>query len=90
VVDLGESQDIAQIDLTTIGSPTEVSYFVSDTDPTAVAGLEKIGGGTTEGDRLSTSLDEPVTGQYLVVWLTALPPVGADFRGEVAEVEVSG
>jgi serine/threonine protein kinase len=90
VVDLGQSREISQVDLTTIGSPTEVSYFVSDSDPTAVAGLDKVGGGTTEGDTLSTTFDDPVTAQYLVVWLTSLPPVGADFRGEVAEVVVSG
>ncbi len=90
VIDLGESQEFSQIDLTTIGSPTAVSYFVSDTDPQAVAGLERIARGTTEGDALSTTLDEPVSAQYLVVWLTSLPPVGEDFRGEVAEVVVSG
>ena len=90
VVDLGETREFTQIDLTTVGSPTRVSYFVSDTDPTAVAGLQRVGRGTTEGDTLSTTLDEPASGQYLVVWLTALPPVGDDFRGEVAEVVVSG
>ncbi|MFD1947021.1 protein kinase family protein [Nocardioides aestuarii] len=90
VIDLGETREFTQVDLTTIGSPTDVSYFVSDTDPTAVAGLQRIGRGTTEDDTLSTTLDEPASGQYLVVWLTALPPVGGDFRGEIAEVVVSG
>lgn len=90
VLDLGESRDISRIDLTTIGSPTTVKYFVSDTDPQAVQGLQRIAQGTTEGDSLTTTLDEPVTAQYLVVWLTRLPPVGDDFRGEVAEVVVSG
>ncbi len=90
VIDLGSSQEVSQVELTTVGSPTRVRYFLSEEDPTAVAGLDQIGGGTTRNDRLRTRLDEPATGQYLVVWLTRLPAVGEDFRGEVAEVVVSG
>ena len=90
VVDLGESQEVAQVDLTTLGSPMEVSYYLSDDDPTAVAGLEPVAGGTVTGDRLRTTLDEPATGRYLIVWITSLPPVGADFRADVAEVGVRG
>ena len=36
------------------------------------------------------SLDEPATGRYVVVWLTALPAVAGGFRGEVAEVGAPG
>jgi hypothetical protein len=89
VIDLGESQEVAQIDLTTIGSPMDVTYFLSDSDPAAVAGLEPLESGQVTDDRLRTRLDEPATGQYLVVWITSLPPVGGDFRAEIAEVVVS-
>ena len=89
VIDLGESQEVAQIDLTTVGTPTDVTYYLSDTDPTAVVGLEPIAEVTASQERLRTRLDEPATGQYLVVWLTSLPAVGSDFRGEIAEVVVS-
>ena len=89
VIDLGESQEVAQIDLTTLASPLDVTYFLSDSDPTAVAGLDPIGEGTVEQDRLRTRLDEPATGRYLVVWITSLAPLGEDFRAEIAEVVVS-
>ena len=62
---------------------------VEATDPAAVAGLEPLESGQVTDDRLRTRLDEPATGQYLVVWITSLPPVGGDFRAEIAEVVVS-
>ena len=68
----------------------DVSYYLSDDDPTAVAGLEPVASGTVTGDKLRTTLDEPATGRYLIVWITSLPPVGGDFRAEVAEVGVRG
>ena len=59
VVDLGERREFTRIDLTTVGSPTDVSYFVSDTDPTGVAGLESIGRGTTQDDTLAGGAGGP-------------------------------
>ena len=44
---------------------------------------------TVDSDRSITTLDEPATGRYLVVWLTPLPEVDGGFRGEIAEVVVS-
>ena len=69
----------------------DVSYYLSDDDPTAVAGLEPVAERHRRpSDKLRTTLDEPATGRYLIVWITSLPPVGADFRAEVAEVGVRG
>ena len=90
VVDLGESREVSQVDLTTLGSPMAVTYYLTDDDPTEVAGLEPTASGRVAGDQLRTTLDEPTSGHYLVVWVTALPPVGSDFRAEVAEIEVRG
>lgn len=90
VVDLGEPQEVARIDLTTLGSPMDVTYYVTEEDPSAVAGLDPVAQGTVKGDRMRRTLEEPVSGRYLVVWLTSLPPVGGDFRAEVAEVVVRG
>ena len=89
VVDLGEPREVAQIDLTTVGSPTDVTYFLTDSDPSAVADLEPVAQETVSQERLRTRLDTPVSAQYLVVWITSLPAFGADFRAEIAEVVVS-
>ena len=90
VVDLGESAEVAQIELTTVGTPTDVTYYLTDQDPTGVADLEPLTRVTLDRERVRTSLDEPASGRYLVVWLTELPAVPAGFQGVVAEVVVRG
>jgi serine/threonine kinase PknH len=89
-VDLGESREVAAIDLTVVGAPTDVTYFLTDQQPTGVADLTPLEEVTLDGERLRTRLDEPATGRYLVVWLTSLPAVSDGFRAEIAEVVVSG
>jgi hypothetical protein len=88
-VDLGEDREVAQIDLTLVGAPTEVTYYLTDTEPTAVADLTPLEQVTVDGPESTTTLDEPAAGRYLVVWLTELPEVDGGFRGEIAEVVVS-
>ncbi len=88
-VDLGEDREVSQVDLTLVGAPTEVTYYLTDTEPTAVAGLTPLEQVTADRTSSTTTFDEPATGRYLVVWLTALPEVNGGFRGEIAEVVVS-
>lgn len=89
LLDLGSSQPVSEVDLTMVGEPTDVSLYVTDEAPDAVAGLDPVATATL-GTSDTVALDAPVTGRYVVVWLTSLPAVGGDFRGEVAEVEVRG
>lgn len=89
-VDLGRSQQVSQIDLTVVGTPTGVTYYLTDQEPTAVGDLEPLASAKLDQPRGQARLDEPATGRYLVVWLTRLPAVSDGFRGEIAEVEVSG
>ena len=88
-VDLGEAREVSRIDLTLVGAPTEVAYYLTETEPTAIADLTPLEEVTLDRTSSTTTLDEPVTGRYLVVWLTALPEVDGGFRGEIAEVVVS-
>ncbi len=89
VVDLGAERDVTALDLTLLGSPTGVSVYVTDDAPTDVTDLDPDATGTADEEQLVLELDEPVAGQYVVVWLTALPSDGGDgFRGEVAEIAV--
>lgn len=89
VVDLGGSQEISQIDLTLVGAPSEVTYYLTDEQPNAIKGLSALEQVSADRPQVRTRLDEPATGQYLVVWFTSLPEVDGGFRGEIAEVEVS-
>ncbi len=89
VIDLGEQRQVSGIDLTLVGLPTGLSYYLADTPPTEVADLEPVTIETAENESLSLDLDEPVAGRYLVVWLTSLPTQGVGFRGGISEVRVA-
>ena len=41
-------------------------------------------------EALPDDLDEAVSGRYVTVWLTILPPVEGGFRGTITEVQVLG
>ncbi len=90
VVDLGDEREVAAVDLTLGGSPTNLTLFAADEAPSGVGGLTEIGAADQAGERAEVVLDEPVATRYVVVWLTALPAVEGGFRGDVREITVLG
>ncbi|GAB3015647.1 hypothetical protein GCM10011376_05610 [Nocardioides flavus (ex Wang et al. 2016)] len=89
VVDLGSTQAVRQVRVTTEGGQTSLAAYVTSEPPTGIAGLTPIGTASGAGD-LTIDLDEAVSGRYVTVWLTLLPPVDGGFRGTVSEVQVLG
>jgi len=90
VLDLGADHTVSEVDLTMVGSPTQVQVFVLPEAPTSLQGAEVAGQTTVTGARGAVRLDPAVDGRYVVVWLTELPAVPGGFRGQVAEVVVKG
>ncbi len=88
-LDLGSSQSVSGVDLTLVGSPTDVSIYVTDKAPVGIRTLTPAATGSG-GTRQQLTLDQPATGRYVTVWLTSLPQIDSGFRGEVAEVVVRG
>lgn len=87
VVDLGGEQAVREVDLRLVGEPSGISLYVTADQPTDLDGLDPVLSQSV-GTSDTLTLEEPVSGRYLVVWFTALPAVGGDFRGEVAEIAV--
>ncbi|WP_166135148.1 protein kinase family protein [Nocardioides ochotonae] len=91
VLDLGSSQDVSEVQLSLRGEPTTVEVFVSDDAPTATPGEAGSPVATQEiGASGKVTLEEPVRGRYVTLWLTSLPSVSDGFRAELAEVVVRG
>lgn len=90
VIDLGAVHDVSEVDLTLVGESTGVSLYVTGQSPTAVAGLTPAATVDAAHTRQRVTLDEPVRGRFLTVWLTSLPQAEGGYRGEVAEVTVRG
>lgn len=89
VLDLGATIGVREIDIATLGGPTAVSVYVTETAPTSVSDLTPVGTAAGNGG-LAVALDEPVSGQFVTVWLTSIPPVEGGFRGTIADVVVKG
>ena len=51
VLDLGESRSVSAVDLTLIGSPTDVSLYLTGTAPTDVADLKPVATASITGER---------------------------------------
>jgi hypothetical protein len=90
VLDLHDSHEVSAVDLTTVGSPTDISIYVTDEPPKNLDGLQPAGTTTVTGTKGTVTLDQPVTGRYVVVWLTRLPAVPGGFRGGIAGAVVRG
>ena len=90
VLDLHRSHDVSEVDLTTVGSPTGISIYVTADAPQNLQGLQVAGSTDVTGTKGTVSFDEPVTGRYVVVWLTELPAVPGGFRGGIAAAVVQG
>ncbi len=89
VVDLGEQRQVSGVDVSFVGTPTEVSLYLTDPAPTEVAGLDPVTTETADSESLAVDFDEPVAGRYLVVWLTSIPAGADGFRGEIANIRVA-
>ncbi len=89
IVDLGTTKGVRQVVVGTSGGATSLAAYVTTTAPTGIADLTPVG--TASGtDDLTITLDEPVSGQYVTIWLTLLPSVSDGFRGTVTSVQVLG
>ncbi|MET9782193.1 protein kinase family protein [Nocardiopsis alba] len=94
LLDLGSSQEVHEVDLTLPAREYGVQVRVGDTnsvsdDASLDAGLPVAWEGSINGEQVVT-LDESVSGQYVLIWFTSLPTDEGRYRGSIVEVEVRG
>ncbi|MGI8524390.1 MAG: protein kinase family protein [Nocardioides sp.] len=89
-LDLGATHTVSEVDLSLVGTPSDLSIYVGDTPPRGVRGLTPAGSASGAGETAKVSLDPAAKGRYVTVWLTSLPAVSGGFRGEIAEARVLG
>ena len=91
LVDLGSPKQVSEVSASFVGSPTSFEVLAADEGsaaPTTAEGLTRVGGQKQAGPQADTTLDQPVTTQYLVVWLTSLPTASGGYVGQIAEIVV--
>lgn len=96
IVDLGETHAVSSVTVSLIGSPTDLELRAapaSATSPPSDSADEYnvVAELTGQGSEATFTLEKPVNTRYLLIWLTSLPPIGADtYQGGVADISVMG
>lgn len=88
-LDLGEVKGVRLVEISVSGGTTDAEVHLGEEAPTSEPTSDPVGSGTDD-ETIVVELDESVQARYVTVWLTAIPPVDADFRGEIREIAVSG
>ena len=94
VVDLGHEVPVASVKLTLVGRPTSVEWRVPNTSGVSEPAMDsqKSWRTVSRTEATETSVDlsapEPVVTRFLLIYLTSLPPVGSNYQGAIAEVQV--
>ncbi|CUR55049.1 Serine/threonine protein kinase [metagenome] len=88
LLDLGSPTTVSSVDLELIGSPTGVSTYVLARRPGSAPTGDPAATTVADGTQATLTLPEDTTGRWVLVWLTSLPQVGSDFRGEIADIVV--
>lgn len=92
IVDLGESRDVEEVTLNLVGRGSSVEVLVSDAvrrDPSLWSPLASASGA---GSRITMRSPRPVTGRYVLIWFTRVPPseITGLYQGGVRGVVVRG
>ncbi|MGH3414554.1 MAG: hypothetical protein ACRDPH_15870 [Marmoricola sp.] len=92
LLDLGADRRLGSVQVSFTGAPTTFSVYatppgVSD-PPSDLSGVHRIGGMVARHSHATLRLRHPVTGRFVVLWLTKLPPYQGGFRGQVDQVTV--
>lgn len=92
LIDLGADKTVGEVSVTLVGAPYDLQLLAApkgtSAAPTSLQGLTAIDSRQGASGQVRLAGPQPVTTRYLVVWLTALPPVPGGYRGGIAEVSV--
>ncbi|MDR1710240.1 MAG: murein biosynthesis integral membrane protein MurJ [Propionibacteriaceae bacterium] len=90
VVKLSKSAQVAKVELTLVGEPTNLKLMVpaDEYSVKTVADWKEVAAADKAGQSVVFEI-EPVKTKYLLIYLTSLPKDGKNYRGGIAEVKVS-
>jgi hypothetical protein len=89
VLDLGEAVEVSAVKLRFTASGHDATVYVTDSATPDMATATALGSLTGSDTSETIAADKPLTGRYIVVWLTKVPqiPTGS-YQGGVTEVTV--
>ena len=94
ILDLGQPQDVQQVSLNLVGEGSQIDVRVADRILPDPALWTPLASAFAPRDRISIRSPRPVTGRYVLVWFTRVPPAvdsaSGVYQGGVRSAAVSG
>ncbi|HEX6936661.1 MAG TPA: protein kinase family protein [Actinomycetes bacterium] len=90
LLDLGKARDVAKVAITVQGGATDLELRVAERRGSALDDYEVVEQAANVDGRTVLRPDEPARARYVLVWLTAVPLREDGYRGEIADVTISG
>jgi hypothetical protein len=94
ILDLGQARDVQQVTLKPVGSGTSVDVRVADSILGDPALWTPLAATSSNKEVIDLRAPRPVTGRYVLIWLTRLPPAPdagpGIYQGGIKSVTVSG
>jgi eukaryotic-like serine/threonine-protein kinase len=87
LLDLGSAQDLAAVTITSTAPGATVEIRTADAPAEQLDGFTAVADAEL-GQETELAFDEPVSAQYVLVWITALVPSEGGFSAGIAEVSV--
>lgn len=94
ILDLGQPQDVQQVSLNLVGRGSNIDVKVADRILSDPALWTPLASAFATRDRIDIRAPRPVTGRYVLVWFTRVPPAADEgtglYQGGVRSAVVSG
>ena len=93
ILDLGQPQDVQQLSLNLVGKGSNIDVRVADRVLPDPALWTPLASAFAPKDTIDIRAPRPVTGRYVLVWFTQVPPVeevSGQYQGGVRSAVVSG
>jgi hypothetical protein len=89
VLDLGKAVDVTAVKVRFLASGQDATIYVTDSATPDIATATQLGSFTSGDTSVTVTGDKPLSGRYVVIWLTKVPqiPTGS-YQGSIAEVTV--
>ena len=88
VLDLGAPRPVSTVDIAFTSPGTTVTVYVTDDAKPDVNTAEKLGSGTASAKSLTVKSPRPVSGRYVVIWLTKIPQSGTVWKSGISEITI--
>lgn len=90
LLDLGSPRPVSSVELGLVGNGTDVEVRVANQQLEDPADWPLLAAAEGAGEEITLRAPRPVTGRYVLVWITRLPLVDGSYQGGVRNVVVRG